>query len=306
MRAQTLFKPLHRRLTVLLVLLAAVSGLLLPSASPASADTPRRQTSWTWMEVEGWGHADLRTAYRALIASIRNAAGHHLEDGMYVTQNEPEALISVRLYNGDNWVRLWIEPHNLYLRGFTNQHGTFSANDREYSLHTQLLTYGTHHSGDQNTGFQFNSLESQLLPFNSTYTSLENTGGTARHELHISAESMWNHFFQLAWVQNPGAAGHREATARSYLFFTQFLSEAVRFDDVSYYMEAAMGTYGWNRDGMGHNQIALEQNWGSISDWARNARTAVTNPAPLYIAGAGITLYNWYNVLPILNVAKHR
>ena len=76
MRAEELLKPLRSRLTVLLVLLAAVRGLLLPGAKPAGADTGFRQVGWTWMRIDNYGNEDLARAYEALTISIRNAADH--------------------------------------------------------------------------------------------------------------------------------------------------------------------------------------------------------------------------------------
>ncbi|SHH36902.1 ribosome-inactivating family protein [Streptomyces sp. 3214.6] len=306
MSAQTLFKPLRRSLTILLVLLAAISGLLQPCAKPASADTGGRQVGWTWMQIDSHGNADLARAYEALIISIRNAAGHELNDGVYVTQNERQSLISVLLYYGDTWLRLWIEPQNLYLRGFTNIHGTFVASDLpEYNLNEHLRTYGTHLSNDENTGFEYNANQGFSLPFDSTYGSINRAAGRDRASVPISAESMWNYFHQLAYVQEPWRDGHRQATALSYLFFTQFISEAVRFDDVFWYMRAAMGTSGWWRQGMSANQITLENNWGRISEWARDSLNSPTTPVPLIITGLA-TLYHWRDVIPVLNVAKHR
>ncbi|MFD5871125.1 ribosome-inactivating family protein [Streptomyces sp. NPDC060322] len=305
MRAQTLFNPLRRRLTVLLVMLAAVSGLLLPGAGPASADTPRRQTSWTWMHVESFGNPQNGQAYESLIHSIRDAAGHHLDDGVWVTQNEPEALISVRLYNGPTSLRLWIDPQTLTLRGFTNQYTTYRTNDTDYNLHQHLSTYGTHISNDENTGFTYDERLHGVLPFDSTYPSINGVADRDRASMPVSAGQLWDHFHQLAYARDVWAPGGREATAMSFQFFTQFLTEAVRFDDIYWYMRAAMTDSRWWRQGMGANQIALANNWGRISTWARNARTAVTSPAPLYIAGLA-TLYNWRDVIPVLNVAKHR
>lgn len=304
MSTQTLFTPVRRPLAILLALLAAVSGLLLPGAKPAGADTPFNRISFTYMEVESWGNADYAESYHALIASIRNAAAHRLRDDVFETQDERVSLMSVRLYSGNTWLRLWIEPHNLYLRGFTNIHGTFMAADPEYNLRDTLAQFPTYPSNDQNTGFVYDPAGGGTLPFNSTYGSINRAADRDRADLPISAQSAWNYFYQLAYVQRPWEGNARRATASSYLFFTQFISEATRFDDIYYYMHAAVGDSNWRRDGMGENQIAMANNWARISDWAR-AYLGPTHPGPLVIIGLHV-INNWEQLRRVLNTAKHR
>ncbi len=301
MRTCLVPSPLRRPVALLLSLAAMVAGLVLPDATAARADTGHRRVSFTYMNITSYAGMEQRIAWRNLIASIQNAAGHHFGEGVYETQAETEALVSVRLYHQNTWVRLWIEPHNLYLRGYTNRYGTFMADDA-FHLRNRLATYPQNPNPDQNVGFVYSGEGGGTLPFASDYPDLERVAQRTRQLMPLSYHALWDSFNQLAQSQNPWTADGRRATARSYLFFTQWISEAARLDDIYNDVAAFMGDPGWSRDGLSDQQVAWEQNWWNLSWFARESWLWGAVP-PLHVGA--IILWGWFDVPRRANMIKH-
>ncbi|MER5784854.1 ribosome-inactivating family protein [Streptomyces mobaraensis] len=264
----------------------AVTGTLT-TAGTAEARTEWRHMSHVYVDLADEGASDhQRDAYSAFIQSLRNAAaGYNGRE----TQLEDVGIIQASLTAPDDQgrrhqVRIWINPSNLYVWGFSNEHGTtFQFNDINGALGGRLAETDTPRP-DVNTNVQ-------TLNFGSNYNSLTGAAHRGREAMPISYNDIRASIVQLATVTTPSAGSQRENTARSLSLMVQMLPEAARFNDVEGTFRTAMGT--WTPQyGLPHQQQELENSWDSLSEYYHRVTAGQNATAPFLpsigtVSGAG-------------------
>ncbi|MFJ8488831.1 ribosome-inactivating family protein [Streptomyces sp. NPDC094038] len=270
--------------TVILALSLSIATLFGTSVS-ADADTGSGQVNHIYMEVPAKPGVDTSNGYRAFIESLRAAAGHLYRGDTYIAQRYAGGIIRADL-NGVNGqgtgalhLRLWMDPQNLYVLGFTGENGqTLYFNDLAQSEINRMT------SAVREQGF---TGQVSRLPYGSNYNSLRVAAGRGREAMQISHHDIYSAILDLATTdpQNVRTGIGTRNSARSLSLLIQVLSEAARFNDVFGVMRAAFR--GASRLPRLPEQLqSLENNWAAMSSWG----TAVTNngsAAPRTVAGAG-------------------
>ena len=262
--------------------LSVAAGTLLVGSGVAKADTPVGRIAHVYMNFYEPGHAvgqNAQDQWRTFIESIRNAAGHQINDlRTYVTQSEyvPHALIradlnAINSIGEETTLQLWFTPNDLYLRGWTTEFGvTFYFGDSDFNLANEMEYF---RRGSQDRGLLPPAIYQQL-PYNGSYGNLSTAGAPDRGSQQYSYTSWWNAMYQLAWVQNPHVRGNRDyaASAASLQFMIQATSESVRLYDVWGTM-AAMMLNQWTNYYMPTIQQQLENSWESLSNYVNSWAT---------------------------------
>jgi hypothetical protein len=271
----------------------------IAEAGPAKANTPPDRVSHAWLELTAPSNA-ARNQYSALINSLRAAAGHVWRDGIMQTQTNRNTLVRLDLNNGVDRLQLWISPDNLYLRGFTNRHGTFTFNDHDYNLYDEIEGLRT----TQNAGL----LPSQPNPshrwrtmnFGSNYIQLERAARLGRDHVAISFNEVLGAVRRLAGTTEM-TSNNRDAVAQALILMIQYTSEAARFNDVYRVMASIMENRDIRYSGMSPANRQLENSWDSLSGFALRL-TNGTNPDPLNVPNVGV-LHTFLDVRRYLALA---
>ncbi|MEW2290778.1 ribosome-inactivating family protein [Streptomyces sp. NPDC047841] len=286
--------------TFLIVVTAFLSAI-----GPAKADT-RLTVSHVWFDALEKPQYSAQARYRSFINSLRLAAGHGYRGNVDITQTDGADVGLIRVDvnmrpNGSGpagLLRLWISPGNLYLRGFTTASG---------------VTYETADRGTFNLQQTMNSLrntqgggllppangEYRVLVHGGSYPSLEAASPHARDTLDVSYNRLWNHLWQLAFVQDARVGAEAGATAESFLFMTQFLSEAARFNDVFGIMNDIVSSPNARYNGMPWLHRSLENNWRPLSNFAI-ATTNNEHPRAV-VVNSQLTITNWSGIARYLS-----
>ncbi|MGK5640075.1 ribosome-inactivating family protein [Streptomyces sp. URMC 126] len=252
----------------------AVTGTLT-TAGTAQARTEWRHMSHVYINLADEGASEhQQNDYSTFVQSLRNAAaGYNTQE----TQLENVGIIQASLTAPDDrgarhQVRIWINPSNLYIWGFSNERGTtYQFNDINGALAGRLReTTDPRPDVDMNV---------QTLNFGSNYNSLTGTAGRGREAMTISYNDIRASLVQLATVNNPNSGNERQNTARSLSLVIQMLSEAARFNDVEGTFRTAMGTWEFQY-GLPHQQQELENSWDSLSEYYHRVSAGQNATAP--------------------------
>ncbi|MFF2387167.1 ribosome-inactivating family protein [Streptomyces sp. NPDC058108] len=292
-------------MTLLIIATAFVSGI-----SPAKADT-RGTVSHVWFDALQTPQYSAQARYRSFINSLRLAAGHGYRGNVDITQNDGADVALIRVDvnmrpNGSGpagLLRLWVSPGNLYLRGFTTATGvTYETADRgtfnlQQSMNALRNTQGGGLLPPANA-------EYRVLRHGGSYGSLEAASPHARDTLDVSYNRLWNHLWQLAFVQDARTGAEAGATAESFLFMTQFLSESARFNDVFGIMNDIVSSPNARYNGMPWLQRSLENNWGPLSNFGIGVNNN-ENPRPVTV-NSQLTITDWSGIARYLSTLLAR
>jgi len=245
------------KIAAMLALLAVAASWIGLGANTARADTQSGQVSHIYMNLRDQASGTAAGQYWTLLESLRNASGHYWRNGIGITQTYGEANTLIRMdlnLSDTEELRLWFNPRNLYLLGFTNHNNdTYAFNDS--NLGAIMANAALNGSG--------NLLPPQgqihNLSFGSNYQSLSGAAGYGREAMPISLNDLWNSAWQLQY------GGNSSSTARSLMLMIQYTSEAARFWDVYGVMSDIMRNPGRFYDGLPLNQVELEQHWEQLS-----------------------------------------
>ncbi|MEU3247144.1 ribosome-inactivating family protein [Streptomyces sp. NPDC006875] len=286
----------NRLLTSIVALILAATAFAF-SAGPAKADTPGGQISHLWIDISGGPSSNAVIQYSTFLASIRNAAGHGL-GSVYTTQNASTSLIRADINVNGNSLRLWISPHNLYLRGFTNE-----ANETYYFRPDSTEQYNLaevmqnlSHTAGSGTGLLPPLGSMHQLPYGGDYNDLLSYTGKVNNnpydrsqmdESFYGSYGLNNSVWNLLYVNSGDIYG--STMARSLLFMIQYTSEASRFNDVEGGMRGVMA--GTQNVGIPAAQQELENHWRAISQ-SLNQAYANQGFSPVYVGPHVGTLNN--------------
>ncbi|MGW3178499.1 ribosome-inactivating family protein [Kitasatospora sp. NPDC001119] len=233
----------------------ALTGVL-GAAGTAEARTEWRHMSHVWFDLSDSPSDNERMRYSNFLGSLRAAvAGYNVQE----TQLEDVGLVQVSLSALDDHDQrhrtdIWINPSNLYVWGFSNEHGdTYQFGDLNGALQARI--------SETTAPAPPVSHNVQTLNFGSNYNSLAGAANRNRENTPISWRDVRGSILQLAIVTNPWE--QRQATARSLSLMIQTLSEAARFNDVEGTFRAAMTD--WSVRTLPIQQQALENNWDALS-----------------------------------------
>lgn len=256
------------KLTAMLaVLLVAVSWLGL-GTTQAKADTPSGHIGHVWLSLRGQDDGGTgetaESRYVGLLQSLVNAGGHSLGSGLSETQTAGNGNTLIRmdlnLPDGET-LRLWFNPRNMYLLGFTNYYGdTWAFNDSNLSSIMNAAAL----NGDGGLLPPLGQIHT--LYFGGNYQSLSGAAGYGRDAMPISYNDLWNSVWQLQF------GGNTASTARSLMMMIQATSEAVRFWDVYGVMTDVVRNPASHYNGLPSAQIELEQHWEQLSVLAGTLR----------------------------------
>ncbi|MEU9448845.1 ribosome-inactivating family protein [Streptomyces sp. NPDC048277] len=286
-------------LASLVALAAMLAAVLLPSGA-AQASTGYGQLSHVYMDLGEHPGNSLRISYSNFVASLRNAVSF-TTNGMMRTGG-PVGLVMVTLsapdYNGHvHRVTLWIRPWDMYVLGFSNEHGTtWAFNDQRQSLHDIMaVTDSPRIPSDIHT----NPI---ALHMGSNYNSMRQAAGRGSESMPVSFFDIRNSILQLARVTNP--TGHNlQPTARSLALMTQFTSEAARFWDTERMIRTVLTDYTL-KHGLQPWLIQLEDHWNRASDYY-NTTLEGRHPQPVNIPGL-TTIHSVQQVRYLLAVTQSR
>ncbi|MFJ5218849.1 ribosome-inactivating family protein [Streptomyces sp. NPDC088354] len=298
---QSLFPVLGRstinRLFASIVALFMAAAALAFAAGPAKADTPSGQISHVWLDISTGPSSNAVIQYSTFLASIRNAAGHSV-GGVYATQNAATSLVRADINVNGQSLRLWISPHNLYLRGFTNQAGVtfWFRPDSEENYNLPEVMENLSRTAGSSAVLLPNLGTMQQLPYGADYNDVVSRTGNVngnpydRSQLDASFYGSFglnNSVYNLLYVNQNDQ--YSSTMARSLLFLIQFTSEAARFNDVEGSFRGVMS--GTQRVGIPAAQQELEGHWRAISD-SLNRAFANQGFPPVYVGPHVGTLYS--------------
>ncbi|MFJ2397222.1 ribosome-inactivating family protein [Streptomyces sp. NPDC087843] len=282
-------------MTLLIIATAFISGI-----GPAKADT-RANVSHVWFDALETPQYSAQARYRSFINSLRLAAGHGYRGNVDITQTDGADVGLIRVDvnmrpNGSGpagLLRLWVSPGNLYLRGFTTATGvTYETADRS--------TFNLQQTMNSLRGTQGGGLlppanaEYRVLGYSGSYGGLEGASQRGRDALDVSYNQLWNHLWQLAFVQDARTGAEYRPTAESFLFMTQFLSESARFNDVFGIMNDIVSSYNAHYNGIPLLHRSLENNWRPLSQFGIGVNNNA-NPNPVRVTG-DLTITDWSGI----------
>jgi hypothetical protein len=241
---------------------SSVAACILLSGGVGTADADIGQSGYThcYMNVNETASPSQAHQYSDFIHSLRNAAGHDFRTDLE-TQGAESGIILVTLRAaGGPQLSLWINPHTLYVLGFTNMFGqTFIFNDNSVLLSNRIAAAP---GAEQIAGGGTFGETYYDLRMGGNYNSLEQRG-VGRDRLQINYNSFWNAIYNLAYADPDNLNGD---TARALMLMIQLTSEAARFNDVFGVGLDVMGN-GNAYNGLPVFQQYLENNWGQISNY---------------------------------------
>lgn len=261
-------------LTAFLGITAVLFGVI-GTGGPAFADTPRGHLTWVNFRLGDTASDANRISYSSFLGSLRNAAGH-LDPNPNVgmrTQNAgipftSNGLIMLNLstpndQGGVNTARVWVNPSNLYVWGFSNQAGTTWS----FSDHTPSLTQGLMESpvrGSSTTILPSDINRNAIsLGYAGGYTALSQVAQRSVTDIQVGFFDMRASIQRLATVTAPTGAEQRTLVARALQTIIQSTVEASRLNDVEGIWRTAMT--GYSQAPTPLRQHELETHWQDIS-----------------------------------------
>lgn len=273
---------------IALAVIAISCSISLPASADVAPNTIRNIT----MTFDENPSMAMRQIYETALTEVRVAAGHPYRQGVFTTQFENRdnhGLIRLNLVRrSDNrYVILWIRPYDLYLLGYT-------ANNRAAESQGR--------NGNQTVSFSGSNLNAALLRAGQQWAldtaySIAPTGsyqslsqplvGYYPPSVQRNQQLISYGGFRAAWsnldasVQpavSPGAGGVNVRPALQFMI--GLFSESARLHDVRGQFREAFASYAYNHS-LGNIQIGLENDWGHISDYARDI-TNGTYRTPLF------------------------
>jgi hypothetical protein len=276
----TVLRRIGRRALGALVALALSIGLLGLAAPAASADPDRTLTVHDWVIDDLLnGGQDPHQEYWNMIAAMHRVTGHDFfRDTLDETTTNNNALFQVSVHRYGTYVgALYFWTNDLYLAGFY-----------------QAGPGGGHYAFNESRRARFNELlrvNSTALPWNGSYTNFSDGAGdqSSRRNLQINGPRLDNALQQL------GRAGThlqtqngRSVLSHALVMIIQATSEAARFGRVFDNIRTNIRNHGSGGAQMGEENVDLQQNWGTISNWTyRVLQNAGVRPLQI---GAGAFL----------------
>ncbi|GAB2934295.1 ribosome-inactivating family protein [Streptomyces heilongjiangensis] len=255
----TVLRGLGRRVLGALVALALSVGLLGLAAPAASADPDRTLTVHDWVIDDLLnGGQDPHQEYWNMIAAMHRVTGHDFfRDTLDETTTNGNALFQVSVHRYGTYVgALYFWTNDLYLAGFYQAGpggGHYAFNEPRQARFNQLL-----------------GVNSTTLPWSGSYTDFSNRAGEqgSRQNLQINGPRLDNALQQL------GRAGThlqtqngRSVLSHALVMIIQATSEAARFGRIFNNIRTNIRDYSTGGAQMGEENVNLQQNWGTISNW---------------------------------------
>lgn len=296
---QTRTRANARRVVLTFALMSSMLVAILFTPTASFANTPSAVADITLpLSFAGSGQMN---AYSNFLVQLRQAVGNQYRDSVGQTQTEDSGIVRVSMTDGFGGIYLYIEPRNLYLRGFSTwgngNQNLYEFNDNEFNLRSRLEALGILPSGFVHG-----------LGFSSNYNSLVQTADRGRENMPISWGDLIGSWTNLA---NATPTGNEMFYARSLMFMIQLTSEAARFTDVEGVMRAITVNGGTRYAGLPMLQQRLENEWTAIGNFGYQvSQNPSASPLTILInSSSTMTFSSWQQVqqrLSILNTLGAR
>lgn len=239
--------------------LALSIGLVGLSAPAASADPDRILTVHDWVidDLENGGQ-DPHQQYWNMVAAMHRVTGHDFfRDTLDETTTNGNALFQVSVHRYGTYVgALYFWTNDLYLAGFY-----------------QAGAGGGHYAFNEPRRARFNELlriQSTTLPWSGSYTGFSGNAGDqgSRSNLQINGLRLDNALQQLGRANSHlQSQNGRAVLSQALVMIIQATSEAARFGRIFDNIRTNIRDYHTGGAQMGAENVNLQQNWGTISNW---------------------------------------